>query len=58
MELQDSNLASTMREQQKRVREFWEKNWVPRNQMLHSIKCSSYLTTFIYPLINGAACLF
>ncbi|XP_024951466.2 protein PLASTID TRANSCRIPTIONALLY ACTIVE 14 isoform X6 [Citrus sinensis] len=27
MELQDPNLASTMREQQKRAREFWEKNW-------------------------------
>lgn len=26
--------------------------------MLHSIKCSYYLTTCIYPLIDGAACLF
>lgn len=26
-ELQDQNLASTMREQQRRVLEFWEKNW-------------------------------
>ncbi|XP_059625754.1 protein PLASTID TRANSCRIPTIONALLY ACTIVE 14 [Cornus florida] len=27
MELQDQNLASTMREQQRRALEFWEKNW-------------------------------
>lgn len=28
LELQDANLASTIREQQKRTLEFWEKNWV------------------------------
>lgn len=28
MELQDPKLASTMREQQQRSLEFWEKNWV------------------------------
>ncbi|GMH27712.1 hypothetical protein Nepgr_029555 [Nepenthes gracilis] len=27
LELQDQNLASTMREQQRRALEFWEKNW-------------------------------
>lgn len=28
MELQDPGLVSTIRQQQKRVLEFWEKNWV------------------------------
>jgi hypothetical protein len=30
LELQDPDLASTMRVQQQRALEFWEKNWVER----------------------------
>lgn len=36
LELQDQNLAATMKEQQHRALEFWEKNWV-RNDLYSSI---------------------
>jgi len=34
LELQDPDLASTMRVQQQRALEFWEKNWVERKLSL------------------------
>lgn len=36
LELQDQNLAATIKEQQHHALEFWEKNWV-RNDLCSSI---------------------
>lgn len=49
MELQDPKLASTMRDQQRRASEFWEKNWVLSNfcMLFHTLLLWSIVPSFL-----------
>lgn len=43
MELQDANLASTIRRQQRRALEFWEKNWVIKSPFCYTPRLADIL---------------